>query len=81
MLINHATGMPVLLTFTGVDNVLGSHYDQYVFEYDKVETTIDYSVFDIYQSEHVINYVLQMCSTNLCACMLNLKSINCHYAS
>ena len=70
MLVNPATGMPVLLTFVGYDNVFGSHYDQYVFEYDKIETSIDYSVFSIYQSKHVIEYVLQICSTYLCACLI-----------
>ena len=49
MLINHATGMPAVFSFIGYDNVFGSHFDEYVFEYDKIETTIDDSVFNIYQ--------------------------------
>ena len=55
MLVDHATGLPVMFTFTGFDSVFGSHYDHYVFEYDKIETSFDDSVFNIYQSEHVIN--------------------------
>ena len=49
LLINPNTGMPAVLSFIGYDNVLGSHFDEYVFEYNTIETTVDSSVFDIYQ--------------------------------
>ena len=54
MLFNHATGMPVVFSFIGYDNLFGSHYDEYVFEYDTIETSFDESVFDIYQSKCVV---------------------------
>ena len=51
MLFNQKTGAPVVFSFIGYDNLFGSHYDEYVFEYDEVDTNVDPSVFDIYQSE------------------------------
>ena len=48
MLINPTTGMPTVLSFIGYDSVFGSHFDEYVFEYDKIETSVDDSVFNIY---------------------------------
>ena len=54
VLINQATQMPAVFFFVGYDNLFGSHYDEYLFEYDKIETTVDSSVFDIYQCKHCI---------------------------
>ena len=55
MLIDQASGMPLVFAFIGYDDLFGSHYDEYVIEYDKVETTVDSSVFDIYHSKYCIS--------------------------
>ena len=49
ILIDQTTGLPAALTFIGYDDVFGSHYDEYAFTYDKIETNMDPSVFDIYK--------------------------------
>ena len=54
MLINHATGMPAVFSFTGYDTLFGSHYDEYVIEYDTIKTSFDESVFNIYQCKCVV---------------------------
>jgi len=52
MLINKATKMPLLFRFVGYDELFGSHYDEYILEYDMINTSsIDPAVFDIYKGE------------------------------
>ena len=39
---------PVFFNFTGIDELMGSHYDQYNFEYtDFLQTSIPSSTYDI----------------------------------
>lgn len=37
----------MVLTFTGFDRLLGSHYDKYTITYDKFSATIDSSKFNV----------------------------------
>jgi len=62
MLVNKDTNMPVVFHFIGYDDLFGSHYDEYVLEYDLVDTKIDPSVFDIYKSKL---FFVNVC---VCAC-------------
>lgn len=51
VLVNKATKMPVIFRFIGYDDLFGSHFDEYILEYDSVDTSVDPSVFDIYKSK------------------------------
>ena len=72
---SQSTHTLMAFVFKGYDNVFGSHYDEYAFEYDKIETNFDSSVFDIYQSEwhlflYCVHYVSIMC-VEYCTCYRN----------
>ena len=54
MWIDQATQNPVMFFFVGYDDLFGSHYDEYVIEYDTVETTMNSSAFDIYQCKYCV---------------------------
>ena len=49
--LDSTTNNPMFFYFKGYDELMGSHYDQYVFTYTTVEVNFDDSVFDIYNSE------------------------------
>ena len=53
VLVNKATNMPVVFRFVGFDDLFGSHFDEYVLEYNTVDTNVDPSVFDVYKSKSV----------------------------
>jgi len=62
MLVDQTSGTPVAFTFIGYDNLFGSHYDEYVIEYDSIKTSFDPSVFNIYQSKYT-NHLSSSCKT------------------
>jgi hypothetical protein len=39
--VDATTGIPLRFHFTGFNVVLGSHYDEYIFDYMKVDTSVD----------------------------------------
>ena len=54
MLFDQASGSPMAFFFVGYDTLFGSHYDEYLLEYDKVETTVNSSAFDVYKCKHCV---------------------------
>lgn len=55
LLVSKEDNAPLVLTFTGLDRLFGSHYDQYIIQYDSFKKGVDSSSFDV-DADKCINF-------------------------
>ena len=61
--LTHLDQFPVFFRFIGYDRLFGSHYDEYIIEYNTFDTQIDSTQFDIEKSKQLqlINLYIVWC--------------------